>query len=95
MINHLIMAAYLTLIVLLSLYGIHRYWILYLYFRYYKWARPAAVPPLPDLRELHIVVLPLPGLREHRKGAPLHIPIMAPRAAPPARLATAHRDDDR
>src|SRR5437879_10191032 len=62
MINHLIMAAYLTLIVLLSLYGIHRYWILYLYFRYYKWARPAAVPPLPD--PLPMVTIQLPVYNE-------------------------------
>lgn len=45
------MGVYLFLIVLLSLYGIHRYWILYLYFRYYKWAKPYRVPaqqnPLP------------------------------------------------
>src|SRR5579872_6371221 len=45
------MGAYLFLIVLLSLYGIHRYWILYLYFRYYKWAKPYVLPapqnPLP------------------------------------------------
>ena len=45
--SHIFMAMYLSLIVLLSLYGIHRYWILYLYFRYYKWAKPIAVPEMP------------------------------------------------
>ncbi len=39
-IAHLFMGAYLALIAVLSFYGIHRYWILYLYFRYYKWAKP-------------------------------------------------------
>jgi len=42
------MGVYLFLIVLLSLYGIHRYWILYLYFRYYKWAKPYRLPALPN-----------------------------------------------
>jgi cellulose synthase/poly-beta-1,6-N-acetylglucosamine synthase-like glycosyltransferase len=35
---------YLTLVFILSLYGMHRCWILYLYFRYYKWAPPAPIP---------------------------------------------------
>lgn len=42
------MGVYLSLIVLLSLYGIHRYWILYLYFRYYKWAKPYRLPAMFD-----------------------------------------------
>ena len=37
-------AAYLSLVFVLSLYGLHRCWILYLYFRHYKWAKPALVP---------------------------------------------------
>src|ERR1700687_4634039 len=53
------MAAYLTLIILLSFYGIHRYWILYLYFRYYKWAKPAPVPPLPEMLPMVTVQLPV------------------------------------
>jgi cellulose synthase/poly-beta-1,6-N-acetylglucosamine synthase-like glycosyltransferase len=53
------MAAYLTLIVLLSFYGIHRYWILYLYFRYYKWAKPAVVMPLPEPLPMVTVQLPV------------------------------------
>ena len=36
-------SAYLSLVFVLSLYGLHRCWILYLYFRHYKWAKPAAV----------------------------------------------------
>jgi cellulose synthase/poly-beta-1,6-N-acetylglucosamine synthase-like glycosyltransferase len=35
---------YLSLIFILSLYGLHRCWILYLYFRYYKWVAPVAAP---------------------------------------------------
>jgi cellulose synthase/poly-beta-1,6-N-acetylglucosamine synthase-like glycosyltransferase len=58
-ISHLFMAAYLALIVLLSLYGIHRYWILYLYFRYYKWAKPTPVPELPHSLPMVTVQLPV------------------------------------
>src|SRR2546430_473270 len=46
-------------IFLLSLYGLHRYWILYLYFRYYKWAPAAAVPALPDPLPLITIQLPV------------------------------------
>jgi len=46
-INHLFMAAYLALIVLLSFYGLHRYWILTCNFRYYKWAKPTPIPRSP------------------------------------------------
>jgi cellulose synthase/poly-beta-1,6-N-acetylglucosamine synthase-like glycosyltransferase len=56
------MAAYLALIILLSFYGLHRYWILYLYFRYYKWAKPASIPPLPD--PLPVVTVQLPVYNE-------------------------------
>ena len=45
--SHLFMAVYLSFIVLLSLYGLHRYWILYLYFRYHKWATPPVMPAMP------------------------------------------------
>ncbi len=62
LITPLFMAAYLVLIVLLSFYGIHRYWILYLYFRYYKWAKPIRVPPLPE--ELPMVTVQLPVYNE-------------------------------
>jgi len=53
------MAVYLSLIVLLSLYGIHRYWILYLYFRYYKWAPPIPVPEFPSPAPRVTVQLPV------------------------------------
>jgi cellulose synthase/poly-beta-1,6-N-acetylglucosamine synthase-like glycosyltransferase len=56
------MGIYLALIFVLSLYGIHRYWILYLYFRYYKWAPELVVPPLPD--PLPIVTIQLPIYNE-------------------------------
>src|SRR5579863_6970543 len=35
---------YLFLIFIVSLYGLHRCWILYLYFRYYKLAQPLHSP---------------------------------------------------
>jgi cellulose synthase/poly-beta-1,6-N-acetylglucosamine synthase-like glycosyltransferase len=35
---------YIFFVFLLSLYGLHRCWILYLYFRYYKWAPPRPAP---------------------------------------------------
>jgi cellulose synthase/poly-beta-1,6-N-acetylglucosamine synthase-like glycosyltransferase len=47
MVALIFMTVYLSLIVLLSVYGVHRYWILYLYFRYYTWAKPKAIPSLP------------------------------------------------
>jgi cellulose synthase/poly-beta-1,6-N-acetylglucosamine synthase-like glycosyltransferase len=65
-VNHLLsesfMGVYLFLIVLLSMYGLHRYWILYLYFRYYKWAPAIAVPALPA--DLPIVTVQLPVYNE-------------------------------
>ena len=60
--SHIFMSVYLSLIVLLSFYGIHRYWILYLYFRYYKWAKPAPVPDLPS--PLPVVTVQLPVFNE-------------------------------
>jgi cellulose synthase/poly-beta-1,6-N-acetylglucosamine synthase-like glycosyltransferase len=60
--SHLFMALYLTLILVLSFYGVHRYWILYLYFRYYKWARPIPVPALPE--PLPMVTIQLPVYNE-------------------------------
>ncbi|HVO33016.1 MAG TPA: cellulose synthase family protein [Elusimicrobiota bacterium] len=56
------MGFYLGLVALLSLYGIHRYWILYLYFRYYKWAAPRSEPALPD--PLPPVTIQLPIFNE-------------------------------
>ncbi len=62
LLSHLMMAAYLSLMVLLSLYGVHRYWILYLYFRYYKWAKPTPEPDLPST--LPVVTIQLPVYNE-------------------------------
>jgi cellulose synthase/poly-beta-1,6-N-acetylglucosamine synthase-like glycosyltransferase len=39
--------AYLTILAVLSLYGVHRYWILYLYWKHYKKAPPLVAPPPP------------------------------------------------
>src|ERR1041384_4632665 len=58
-IGHAVMGAYLALIVLLSFYGIHRYWILYLYYRYYKWAKPIPIPAIPDPLPTVTVQLPV------------------------------------
>lgn len=43
----LVIGPYLLLLLALSLYGLHRYWILYLYWRHYKSAPPLAEPPSP------------------------------------------------
>src|SRR5262245_26504835 len=56
------MGVYLFLIVLLTLYGVHRYWILFLYFRYYKWAKLA--PPLELPAPLPRVTVQLPVYNE-------------------------------
>src|SRR5580704_12973568 len=61
-VSQIFMGVYLSLIVMLSLYGIHRYWILYLYFRHYKWAKPLVVPALPS--ELPKVTVQLPIYNE-------------------------------
>lgn len=53
------MGVYLALIFLLSLYGLHRYWILYLYFRHYKWAAPLAIKPLSGTLPPVTVQLPI------------------------------------
>lgn len=53
------MGVYLFLIVLLSFYGFHRYWILYLYFRHYKWSKPNEIPVLKDPFPVVTVQLPV------------------------------------
>ena len=50
---------YLFLIFLLSLYGLHRCWILYLYFRYYKFARPVSPPVIQGPWPSVTIQLPL------------------------------------
>jgi hypothetical protein len=42
-----IVFAYFAVLAVLSVYGLHRYWILYLYHRHYKWKRraPVLAPP--------------------------------------------------
>lgn len=57
--GHLFMVVYLFLIVLLSFYGLHRYWILYLYFRHYKWAKALETPALQELLPVVTVQLPI------------------------------------
>src|SRR5512146_2435391 len=57
--GQIFMGLYLLLILLLSLYGVHRYWILYLYFRYYKWSRRAAPPVLTDSLPQVTIQLPI------------------------------------
>jgi cellulose synthase/poly-beta-1,6-N-acetylglucosamine synthase-like glycosyltransferase len=54
-----LMGVYMALIALLSLYGIHRYWILYLYFRHYKWAKPITAPAVTGPWPVVTVQLPI------------------------------------
>jgi cellulose synthase/poly-beta-1,6-N-acetylglucosamine synthase-like glycosyltransferase len=56
------MGGYLFLIALLSLYGLHRYWILYLYFRHYKWGKPVKMPVM--LSPMPLVTIQLPVFNE-------------------------------
>ena len=50
---------YVGILIILSFYGIHRYWILYRYFKYYKWgSSPVNPPPFPE-EPLVTVQLPL------------------------------------
>jgi cellulose synthase/poly-beta-1,6-N-acetylglucosamine synthase-like glycosyltransferase len=55
-------AVYFTLVFLLSMYGLHRCWILYLYYRYYKRAEPLRTPALPAI--LPDVTIQLPVYNE-------------------------------
>lgn len=61
-VGQIFMCVYLFLIALLALYGFHRYWILYLYFRYHKWSRSPEMPALPD--PLPFVTVQLPVFNE-------------------------------
>src|SRR5688572_5557611 len=63
MINELIVAFYLLILAVLSLYGFHRYWILYLYWRHYKKAPPMPEPPAP--KEWPRVTVQLPVFNEY------------------------------
>ncbi|NIM20192.1 MAG: glycosyltransferase [Candidatus Latescibacteria bacterium] len=56
--------AYISTLLLLSIYGIHRYFILYLYFRHFKRARRSSPPPLP-MEELPRVTVQLPFYNEY------------------------------
>src|SRR5688572_15178303 len=57
--SFLFMALYAGLLTILACYGIHRYWILYLYYRHYKWKRPLAIPHLPSPLPMVTVQLPV------------------------------------
>lgn len=48
MLNSFLISTYLFILLVLSAYGFHRYWILYLYWRHYKRAPPLPVPPDPS-----------------------------------------------
>lgn len=54
-----ILAFYIGIVFILSLYGIHRYWILYLYYRHYKWAPPLLQPRPPAMWPKATVQLPI------------------------------------
>ncbi|HOW28540.1 MAG TPA: glycosyltransferase family 2 protein [Elusimicrobiota bacterium] len=55
----IVLLAYLLVLLLLTLFGLHRYWILYLYWRFYKKAPPLAVPPEPEQWPFVTVQLPV------------------------------------
>ncbi|MBI3292751.1 MAG: glycosyltransferase [Elusimicrobia bacterium] len=55
----LILTFYIVILFILSLYGLHRYWILYLYYRYYKWAPPLPRPSQPAIWPKVTVQLPI------------------------------------
>jgi cellulose synthase/poly-beta-1,6-N-acetylglucosamine synthase-like glycosyltransferase len=57
-----IVVAYFAVLAVLSIYGLHRYWILYLYHRYYKWKRRAPAPVMHG--ELPSVTVQLPLYNE-------------------------------
>ena len=57
--NVLFILLYLLVLGGLSLYGLHRYWILYLYWRHYKKAPPLREPPPPPVWPRVTVQLPL------------------------------------
>ena len=59
----LIVGSYLAILGTLSLYGLHRFWILYLYWKYYKRAAPLALPPDPP--EWPRVTVQLPVYNEY------------------------------
>jgi cellulose synthase/poly-beta-1,6-N-acetylglucosamine synthase-like glycosyltransferase len=58
-----IVFAYFTVLAVLSVYGLHRYWILYLYHRHYKWKRRTPVVAPRDA-ELPSVTVQLPLYNE-------------------------------
>ncbi|HND64330.1 MAG TPA: glycosyltransferase [Elusimicrobiota bacterium] len=53
------LTAYLSILAVLSLYGFHRYWILFLYWRHYKSRAPLPTPPDPIEWPRVTVQLPL------------------------------------
>lgn len=57
--NVILIILYLLVLGVLSLYGLHRYWILYLYWHHYKKARPLREPPAPPVWPRVTVQLPL------------------------------------
>lgn len=59
MLNSLVVFAYVGILLLLSLYGAHRYWIIYLYWKHYKRAPKLATPPDPASWPVVTVQLPL------------------------------------
>ncbi|HRY29162.1 MAG TPA: glycosyltransferase family 2 protein [Elusimicrobiota bacterium] len=57
--SYIVIAAYILILFLLSLYGVHRYWILYLYWRHYKKAPPLPTPFSPVSWPMVTVQLPV------------------------------------
>jgi len=57
--SHIFMVFYLLLVSVLAMYGLHRYWILFLYYRHYKWAPALKEPAMTGEFPRVTVQLPL------------------------------------
>ncbi|MEE9269826.1 MAG: glycosyltransferase [Candidatus Krumholzibacteria bacterium] len=68
LLSRITIVAYLTVLGLLSVYGIHRYFILYLYYRYYKRRGRPEPPPLAK-KDYPTVTVQLPIFNEYYVAA--------------------------
>lgn len=62
--SRITIVAYLSVLALLSVYGLHRYFILYLFYRYYK-RRNRPEPPALDRKDYPTVTIQLPIYNEY------------------------------
>jgi cellulose synthase/poly-beta-1,6-N-acetylglucosamine synthase-like glycosyltransferase len=64
LLSRITIVAYLGILAVLSVYGLHRYFILYLYFRYYKRGKRIEPPPL-RAEDCPTVTVQLPIFNEY------------------------------